>query len=124
MPASIAAAIRRGTRAALACVVLGATTASCGDSTTPLLEFVTLSVAPYRVPCTGAFPMTCMVVQRLPDTRDEYFYDSISGFTFEQGYRQVLRVRVIQIVDPLADGSSVAYVLVRVLERRQELVLD
>lgn len=120
MPATLVAHLRRHCRRGLLPAALLANTSACGDSTTPLLEFVTLSVGPSRVPCTSWFETTCLLVRRLPDTRDELFYDSISGFTFEPGYRQVLRVRVFQVPNPPADGSSLAYVLVRVIERRQD----
>ena len=123
MPSFLVVMSRRGCRRVML-LALGASAVACRDGTAPVLELVTLSVAPYRVPCTGAFPTTCFVVRRLPDTRDELFYDGIRGFVFEPGYRQVIRVRVLRIPDPLQDASSLAYVLVRVLERRQEIAID
>ncbi len=124
MSVSVTAAFRRRVRSLASLMAVGAAMTACGESTTPLLEFVTLSVAPNRMPCVGVVPTTCLVVRRLPDSRDEYFYDTIGGFTFEPGYRQVIKVRVYRIPDPPADGSSLAYVLVRVLERRPEAVIE
>lgn len=123
MPSSVVVMSRRGCRRMLL-LALGASAVACRDGTTPPLELLTLSVGPYQVPCVGAFPTTCLLVRRLPDTRDELFYDGIRGFVFEPGYRQVIRVRVLRIADPLQDASSLAYVLVRVLERRQEVAID
>ena len=124
MANSIIATIRHRARQASLLMALAAGSAACGESTTPLLEFQTLSVAPFRVPCTGVFPTTCYLVRRLPDTREDYFYGGISGFVFEPGYRQLIRVRVFRIPDPPQDGSSRAYVLVRVLDRQQEAVVE
>jgi hypothetical protein len=89
--------------------------AGCGV-TGPGRDVVTLKVAPALVPCVGVAPQQCMVV-REPDAEWQYLYSSIDGFTFEPGYRYVLRVARLEVPNPPADGSSIAYLLVRVVSK-------
>jgi hypothetical protein len=76
-----------------------------------------LEVAPDRVPCVGEARMECLRVRTGPDAPWEYFYDAIEGFTHEPGYRYRLRVARRVVRNPPADGSSVAYRLLEVLEK-------
>jgi hypothetical protein len=55
----------------------------------------------------------------LPDTAWRLFYNSIEGFTFEEGYRWRLEVERRRVPNPPADGSSVAYRLVRIVAKEQ-----
>lgn len=90
--------------------------AACGI-TGPDRDVITLEIAPNRVPCTGAAPMECLLVRERPGAEWTYFYDHIEGFNHEPGYRYVLRVERREVANPPADGSSVAYRLVRVVSR-------
>ena len=90
--------------------------AGCGV-TGPGRDIVTLEVAPNRVPCTGEGIMECFLVREPPSDEWTYFYAPIEGFTFEPGYRYVLRVARFDVPNPPVDGSSIAYVLVRVVSR-------
>ena len=44
-------------------------------------------------------------------------HGEIEGFTFEPGVESVLRVKELPVAHPPADGSSVRWVLVEVLEQ-------
>lgn len=90
--------------------------AGCGV-TGPGRDIVTLEVAPTLMPCVGVAPQQCLVVREPDDAEWQYLYSSIEGFTFEPGYRYVLRVARFEVPNPPADGSSIAYVLVRVVSR-------
>ena len=81
---------------------------------------VTMDVAAHRVPCTGEARMQCLRVRIAPDTAWKLFYDHIEGFTFEDGYRWRLEVDRRRVPDPPADGSSLAYTLVRVVAKKRE----
>lgn len=80
-------------------------------------EVLVLEIGPERVDCMGAFPQQCLLVRSDSSEEWSYFYDHIEGFTYEEGF--VYRVEVLrrQIRNPPADGSSVAYRLIRVLSR-------
>ena len=84
----------------------------------------TMYVGPQLVDCMGSGPRTCMLVKTHPDAEWQLFYDGIEGFTFEPGFTYVLRVAVRRIDNPPADGSSLAYHLVKVLEKRPETAQD
>ena len=84
----------------------------------------TMYVGPRQVDCVGVAPQKCMLVKESPDAEWGLFYDGIEGFTYEPGFTYVLRVAVRRIENPPADGSSRAYRLVKVLEKRPEIAHD
>lgn len=75
-----------------------------------------LEVAPTKVDCVGAFPMKCLQVREVGG-QWENFYAPIEGFDFEEGSRYRLQVNVSHVANPPADGSSLRYQLVRVLDK-------
>ena len=84
----------------------------------------TMYVGPQLVDCVGSGPQKCMLVKARPDAEWGLFYDGIEGFTFEPGYTYVLRVAVRRIENPPADGSSRAYRLVELVEKKPETAQD
>ena len=91
--------------------------AACGDLLGPDARTITMDVAPERVPCQGFVPQECLRVREHPSTTWTLFYDQIDGFTFESGFEYTLRVRVREIENPPADGSSLSYRLIAVLRK-------
>lgn len=81
-------------------------------------ELVRVEVASEQVRCVGVDEMDCLLVRRAPHTDWELFYDDIEGFVFEPGYEYELEVRVTRVDDPPADGSSLRYELIEVVQRR------
>ena len=77
-------------------------------------------------PCVGMAPTLCLQVQK-NDTLDphawESFHASIDGFQFQEGYfyKILVQQRRMDTRDLPADAPSVAYSLVEVLEKRQDL---
>ncbi len=80
-------------------------------------EMKTLFVGPELVDCTGVAPMQCMQVREDPNGDWQLFYNTIEGFTFEPGFTYELRVNVATIANPPADGSSLKYTLVEVVNK-------
>ncbi|ALP42162.1 hypothetical protein WL1483_2743 [Aeromonas schubertii] len=68
--------------------------------------------------CVGVAPMKCMQVREQDDAPWQLFYQKIDGFEFEPGYRYRLEVAVRQVDNPPADGSSLHYQLVRVIDKQ------
>ena len=68
--------------------------------------------------CVGVAVQQCLRVRYAPDAEWELFYDEIEGFDYEPGFVYVLDVEVRRVADPPADGSSLAYRLVRVVDKR------
>jgi hypothetical protein len=84
----------------------------CGD---PL----TYEVAPYKVPCQGEAKQLCLLVKEPGSDQRRFFYDEISGFSFQWGVTQTIELRVRDVANPPEDGSSKAYTLERVVERKR-----
>lgn len=80
-------------------------------------ELKTLYVGPELVDCVGVGPMQCMQVRENPADPYTLFYQQIEGFTFEPGFEYELLVRVITVENPPADGSSLRYTLVSVVNQ-------
>jgi len=78
-------------------------------------EVVRMWIEPDLVDCVGVAPMECMQVAYSEGGDSQLFYDSIEGFEHEEGTAYVLDVRVSEVADPPADGSSLAYTLVTVV---------
>ena len=97
--------------------------AGCGGdgadspSVTGEAETVRLWIQPELVECDGgAGTQTCMLIADSEDGEPSFFYDSIAGFTFEEGTTYVIDVTVEGVEDPPADASSLRYTLVEVVE--------
>jgi len=95
-----------------------ALTVSACSFTGPDEETLTLYVAAYTAECVGAGPMDCLLVREEPDAPWYLFHDGIEGFTHEPGWEYVLRVARRRVANPPQDGSSVAYRLIYIVERR------
>lgn len=98
---------------ALAALIL----AACCGITGPESEQFTLYVAPHTVECTGEGVQQCLLVRRSVAAEWTNFYDAIEGFTYEPGFDWTLRVSSREVRNPPADGSSIAYRLITVLEK-------
>lgn len=89
-----------------------------GETTVPEDgEIVTMYVGPETAECTGVAPQTCLLVKETPDGEYQYFYDNIEGFEYEPGYNYELKVLVTPVENPPADGSSLKYTLVEVVNK-------
>ncbi|AXK62652.1 DUF4377 domain-containing protein [Burkholderia sp. IDO3] len=79
----------------------------------------TVYVAPQPVRCTGVAPMDCLQVRSSPAEPWSRWYAGIEGFAYQPGYQYVLEVDEYRVAQSPADGSSIRWVLKRVVERRQ-----
>ena len=85
--------------------------AEIGDS-----SIETFIVGPSKVDCVGIFPQKCLVVN------GEYFYNTIDGFNYEDGYEYELLVNIIQIYDEInapQDASIYKYELVQIISKQK-----
>ncbi len=74
-----------------------------------------LEVAPNLADCVGVVKTQCMQV-REPGQNWGNFFGAIEGFTFKPDYSYKLLVNVTKLENPPADGSSLKYTLVRLLD--------
>lgn len=86
----------------------------------------TLWVSGYKTDCDmGAGMGKCLNIAKtknLEDAKWENFYDTIEGFTFQEGYFQKVKVTKKEL-DPQkvpADASTLQYSLVKVLEKKED----
>lgn len=77
----------------------------------------TLYVGDHLVDCTGVAEQKCMLVRENPEDDWSYFYDSIEGFEYEEGYDYAIRVEVLTVDNPPADGSSLKYVFKEMISK-------
>jgi hypothetical protein len=80
-------------------------------------EVKTMYVDAELVDCEGEGPMKCMRVRESESEDWTLFYSPIEGFEHEAGNTYELRVEVLKVDDPPADGSSLRYRLVEVVSK-------
>ena len=68
------------------------------------------------VDCIGVGPQQCMLIKENKDEEWGMFYDNIQGFDYHEGIEYKLQVMITQIENPPADGSSLKYDLIEILE--------
>ena len=52
----------------------------------------TILVASKQVDCTGVGPQKCMLIKEFTGQNWKYFYDTIEGFNYEEGFEYVLNI--------------------------------
>jgi heat shock protein HslJ len=81
-----------------------------------------------KVPCEGVGNVQCFKVQKGEQIDSEnwkYFHSVIDGFKYQPGYIYKIIVHEEQIskVEVPADGSSIKYTLVKIIEKNQDVRL-
>jgi heat shock protein HslJ len=77
----------------------------------------TLFVGAEQVDCVGVGPQKCLLIREDPNAEWSYFYDAIEGFEWEAGFEYELRVNISEVENPPADGSSLRYELIEVVNK-------
>lgn len=80
----------------------------------------TIIVANHLADCEGVAPQKCMLIKESSAGEWIYFYDTIEGFEYEEGYTYELEVSISEIKNPQADGSSLKYSLVKIVSKKQD----
>lgn len=83
-------------------------TSQPADVTNPIATIELVTVGPELKDCVGVSPQTCMVVD------GNYFYDTIEGFDYEEGYDYKLYINKTARTDVPADANAYQYSLVRI----------
>lgn len=76
-----------------------------------------IHISPYQQECTGVGLQNCLVVRYDDEDDLSFFYDSISGFLYEEGFEYTLLVNITERENPPADASSLEYELVEVVQK-------
>lgn len=69
--------------------------------------------------CVGVAPQKCLLIKFNTVDDWQYFYNTIEGFEYESGYFYKLKIKKQSIENPPADGSSLKYILVEIIEKSQ-----
>ena len=78
-----------------------------------------LYVKHHNVECEAVVKMQCMLVKKAEGDEWELFYDGIKGFEYESGYTYTLLVEIREIAEPMADGSSIEYRLIKLVDKHK-----
>ena len=81
-------------------------------------ETKTLMVADHQVDCVGEAPQQCLLIKERESDNWQFFYGGIEGFDYEPGFEYKLEVKVYDVKNPPADGSSKRYVLKRIINKQ------
>ncbi len=101
-------------------VLLAGIAAGCGAPDTfqeDAAEVMTVFVGPELVDCEGEGSQKCMLVKENQEDDWELFYDQIDGFDYEERYDYEIAVRVEDVPNPPAGGSSLRWILVDVISK-------
>ena len=94
---------------------------SCNSNTEKTEKLI---IASEQGDCVGVVPMKCLLVKKEGKSEWEFFYNDIEGFNYEPGYEYVLEIKTEKIENPVADGSSLKYILVKEVSKTQKISAD
>lgn len=94
---------------------------SCNSNTEKTEKLI---IASEQGDCVGVVPMKCLLVKKEGKSEWEFFYNDIEGFNYEPGYEYVLEIKTEKIENPVADGSSLKYILVKEVSKTQKTSAD
>lgn len=86
---------------------------SCSTSPKNIIWYVANS----KADCNGVAPQECLQIKEEGQKSWAFFYDQIDGFDYEDGFYYKIKVEASEVENPPADGSSLRYKLVEILEK-------
>lgn len=95
---------------------------SCSSDNNKILK--TFLVNSFKVPCEGVGPMSCYQIKESAEVGEwQFFYNSIEGFDYTPGFLYTIEVAVETLPENKvpADGSSLKYTLVSVVEKVKDI---
>ncbi len=101
----------------LICITIGLL--SCNDNNLITPE-KTLIVASIKADCVGVDYQKCLLVKENETENWQYFYSSIVGFNYEEGFEYVIKVSERRIENPPQDGSSIETTLLEIISKTEK----
>lgn len=77
----------------------------------------TLIIASQKADCEGFIPQQCFLIKENETQNWQYFYDTIDGFIYEEGFEYKIIVSEREIENPPQDASSIATTLVEITSK-------
>lgn len=90
---------------------------SCEDSENILPLEKTYIVASKRVNCQAEGVQKCYIIKEKGTQNWQYFYSSIIGFSYTEGFEYELLISEKEIDNPPQDASSIEYTLLKVISK-------
>ncbi|KWZ40787.1 hypothetical protein WS73_26135 [Burkholderia savannae] len=119
MPRRALAAVAFAGGAGLAgCETNAAANAPIAPAAAPQTATKTVYVAAQTARCVGVAPMDCLQVRTSPSEPWQLWYSGIEGFDYRPGYEYQLEIAEHSVPNPPADGSSIRWVLKRVVRQQ------
>ncbi|WP_378186106.1 DUF4377 domain-containing protein [Aquimarina sp. W85] len=76
-------------------------------------------IADHYADCMGVGPQKCMLIKERLHDEWTLFYDQIEGFNYQEGFSYEIEVEINTIKNPPADGSTLTYVLSKILNKEK-----
>lgn len=77
-----------------------------------------VTIAPQTRSCTGVAPMNCLQAKFVWQKEWGNLYFGIKGFDFVSGYMYRLLILETKVANPVADGSSIEYSLLKIINKK------
>jgi hypothetical protein len=77
----------------------------------------TIIVASKTIDCQGIAAQKCLLIREVDKQNWNYFYDSIIGFNYEEGFEYEILISEKEIENPPQDASSIEYTLIKVFSK-------
>lgn len=89
---------------------------SCENNDVTPAERV-LIIASKKLDCFGIAPLKCLLAKEKESQNWEYFYDSIIGFKYEEGFEYKILVSEKEIENPPQDTSSIETSFIKIISK-------
>lgn len=77
----------------------------------------TLIIASKKADCVGFIPQKCFLIKENEAQDWQYFYDTIDGFEYEEGFEYTITVSKREIENPPQDASSIVTTFVEIISK-------
>lgn len=85
---------------------------SCSTTTDKIIL-----IASSKADCIDVGSQKCLQFKEMNQTDWSYLYNAIEGFEYVEGLYYKIRVNITQVENPPADGSSLDYKLIEIIEK-------
>lgn len=90
---------------------------SCVASDNNLEKETIYIIASKKADCQGVALQKCFFIKKEQQENWHYFYSTIKGFNYEEGFEYEILVSEKQIENPPQDASSIAYTFVKIISK-------
>jgi len=90
---------------------------ACENNETNQPNNETLLIASKKVACVGVGQQTCLLIKKTNQENWTYFYDTIIGFNYEEGFEYKILVSEKNIENPPQDASSIETKLIEIVSK-------